>query len=607
MVFEMARSKKTRVGLKEGVVNETESAVKAEVKAPAANKAAVKASSDQFSVNFSVNKVLTVLLALSIVTIVYLYTNMNKPGDVATVTGGVVGVPNTTQNSGTQPADSQGNYGNVNLEFYVMSKCPYGLQVENAIKPALDKLGKSVTFTLNYIANENANGTYSSLHGQSEVDGDMIQLCAARYYPSKYMDFIVCQNKDVNTIQSFNSCATESGLDASKIEACFKGEEGKRLMSASIMASTSANARGSPTIKINGAAYSGARDSLSFTRALCTKLNNHPECASIPACGGDQDCTAESDKDGRCVNGNQSTAKCEYSTPVQIELVVVNAADCASCDSSNIVSVSKQLFKGLRVKNVEYASDEGKQLFEKYSLRMLPGYIFDSNVTWSPSYVRVQRSLTKVGDKYVIQPSAAGSTYNPTLVEIPRKLDLFVMSQCPYGAMAEQNLAEVLSLFGSSINFTLRFIADETSPGAFTSMHGNAEVEEDLRQVCAIKYSPDKYFNYVLCIDKNYSKAGSIWESCASQTGLDVEKIRACYSGEEGKKLLSENIKLTNELGIGSSPTFLINGKQQVGGAMPANTIKDNICKANVGLAGCEKTLSGGSATGAAIPAGGCG
>ena len=42
----------------------------------------------------------------------------------------------------------------VKLDFYIMSQCPYGTQVEDAIKPVLDKLGDSVDFSLNYISTD---------------------------------------------------------------------------------------------------------------------------------------------------------------------------------------------------------------------------------------------------------------------------------------------------------------------------------------------------------------------------------------------------------------------------------------------------------------------
>src|ERR671930_6006 len=50
------------------------------------------------------------------------------------------------------------------LEFFVMSKCPYGVQVEKAIAPVLDKLGGNVDFHIAFIGDKQGD-QLSSMHG----------------------------------------------------------------------------------------------------------------------------------------------------------------------------------------------------------------------------------------------------------------------------------------------------------------------------------------------------------------------------------------------------------------------------------------------------------
>ena len=171
------------------------------------------------------------------------------------------------------------------------------------------------------------------------------------------------------------------------------------------------------------------------------------------------------------------------------------------------------------------------------------------------------------------------------------------MSQCPYGTIAENNMKDVLALFGSKLKFNLYFIANQNEDGSFSSLHGQGEVDEDTRQVCAMKYNPDKYFNYVLCVDKDYSNAANVWENCAKESGLDVAKIKACAGGSEGTELLAANIQKANDLGIGSSPTFFINNQVLSSGAMSPEQIKANVCEMNKDLEGCSVTLNTTSGT----------
>ena len=50
----------------------------------------------------------------------------------------------------------------VKVEFFVMSQCPYGVQVETGVKDALDKLGADVDFHFDFIGSNN-NGTLTSM------------------------------------------------------------------------------------------------------------------------------------------------------------------------------------------------------------------------------------------------------------------------------------------------------------------------------------------------------------------------------------------------------------------------------------------------------------
>ena len=82
------------------------------------------------------------------------------------------------------------------------------------------------------------------------------------------------------------------------------------------------------------------------------------------------------------------------------------------------------------------------------------------------------------------------------------------------------------------------------------------------------------------------------------EKGFDVEKMKKCFEGSEGKKLLAKSFAYSQKLGFGASPTWLVNGKFQFSG-IDAETIKKNVCAHNK-LPGCENDLS--SATPVAQP-----
>ncbi len=179
--------------------------------------------------------------------------------------------------------------------------------------------------------------------------------------------------------------------------------------------------------------------------------------------------------------------------------------------------------------------------------------------------------------------------------EVPKKLDVFVMAQCPYGVKGLDAMKEVTDNFkkaGEAIDFQVHYIGDGDA-SSLSSMHGANEVAEDIREECAIKHYGKglKYMDYVWC--RNKSIRDTNWESCTGDsTGIDANVIKKCAEGDEGKQLVAASFAESKALGIGASPTWLANNKYKFSG-IDAQTIKTNLCAHNPKLAGCDATLAG--------------
>jgi len=479
----------------------------------------------------------------------------------------------------------------VKVEFYVMSQCPYGVQVENTVIPALKQLGNAVDFKLDYIVTETAPGVFKSLHGQPEVDGNIVQLCAIKHYPNNYFDFLDCQNKAPRQIPgNWEECAKASKFDLNKIKTCKDGEEGKALLSASAKRATAAQAKGSPTIKMNGQPYKGGRKTNDFMRAFCGEMKGtKPEaCNNIPE-------------------------------PAKVALLVLNDKRCKDCmaQEKKLIANLKGVFGGLQPKSVDYNTDEGKKLYKDANLKLLPAFLFDDSVNKdAEGSKRLARWLKPQG---TYKSLAVGSKFDPTAEicdnkkddtgngkvdcaddtckqnllcrkEKKKSLDVFVMSQCPFGVKALNAMEEVLANFKGELDFNINFIATAQGDG-FKALHGQPEVDENIRELCAITHYPKnhKYMDYILCRNKNIRSTD--WQSCTGKNGIKTKVIEKCFSGGEGKKLFTENIKIGNGLGVSGSPTWLANNRHKFSG-IDAETIKQNICKHNEGMKGCENTLS---------------
>lgn len=477
----------------------------------------------------------------------------------------------------------------VKLEMYVMSKCPFGVEAENGIKPVIDEIGDRIDFHLDFIVSE-ANGAFTALHGEPEVKGNILQLCAIKQAPEakKYMKFVDCQNQNMGGIpDGWERCADQAELDKGQIKSCSEGSQGKDLLRESMKRATAAGAQGSPTIKLAGTDYNGGRSKIDFMRALCEKMpGDKPEaCKKIPE-------------------------------PVAVTVTVVTDKRCKECQTAGLESnLRGRFFPKLTVKTVDYADAEGKRLYKELDLKHLPVWLFEAGVEKSERYSTISRWMMDKGKYKMLRipanfdPTAEicdnkiddtgdgkvdcdDKTCQATLTcrkEVPKKVEVFIMSQCPFGVQAVDAMKEVLDNFKGKVAFDVHYIADKT-PTGFSALHGQPEVDENIRQLCAKKLygKKNKYLDYMWCRNKNYRSDD--WKPCAKD-GIVAAAIEKCSTGDEGKKLLEEDIKIAKQLEISGSPTWLANNRFKFSG-VAADAIKQNICQHNKDLANCDKKLT---------------
>ncbi|MFO8070985.1 MAG: GILT family protein [Polyangia bacterium] len=491
----------------------------------------------------------------------------------------------------------------VALDFHIMSKCPFGVKVMQAITPVLEKMGDNIDFNVYYIGKKK-NGELTSMHGEKEVMGNKLQLCAEDIGDfDQWLSFVKCMNDDWRKIpEGWEQCAESSQLDVAKMKACAEGEQGEKLLAESFAKSREKKATGSPTIFLGDEPYRGGRSEHSFGRAICAVFEGEKPayCDEIPA-------------------------------PVKVPVTVVADKRCKGrgCDPKRFLAFITHTFEGAEIKELDYSDEEGKKLFEKSDLEYLPIAVFGPEVEKEEAgYNRLKRRLKPMeGSDELVYP--LGRKWDPTAEicddgkdntgngkvdcedescqgkkvcreEIPNKLDLFAMSQCPYGVRTVDAMQEVLENFGKDrgkIDFSIEFIGRERD-GRLTSMHGQGEVDEDKRQLCAQKHYGKnyKFMDYVLCRNEAYRKnrgkepQGNEWVACATG-GINAEVIRKCAEGEEGEELLAASFQKASDLGITGSPNWLLNNKFEMHGRN-AEAIKNGFCAKNEGLAGCEKELS---------------
>ncbi len=315
----------------------------------------------------------------------------------------------------------------------------------------------------------------------------------------------------------------------------------------------------------------------------------------------------------------------------KVSVVVLNDKRCTECVFVNdVITQLSGVFPGLTTTNIDYGTTEGKKLYADAQIKYLPAIMFSDDVKNAKNYSQIQDYLEPAG-KY--QSLRIGASFDPAAEICDNGIDddanglvdcndpgckdklvcrnatkndiqVFVMSDCPYGKQAITALKQAVDNFGDAVTYDVHYIANEQG-GAFSSLHGQYEVDEDIVQLCVKEYSPDEWLDYINCRSTNGVK-GIDWHTCANEAGIStvaVKTVEKCVNGTKGKELLSTDIKIANSLDIGSSPTWLANNRYEFS-AIDAETVKQNLCKYNTGLKGCDVTLN--ASTGGLSTTGSC-
>jgi hypothetical protein len=177
------------------------------------------------------------------------------------------------------------------------------------------------------------------------------------------------------------------------------------------------------------------------------------------------------------------------------------------------------------------------------------------------------------------------------------KVEIFVMSHCPYGTQIEKGILPVANLLGDKIDLQIKFVN--------YAMHGKTELDEQMLQYCIETEQNDKYMDYLAC----FLKEGKSPE-CVTEVKVDKTKLDSCIAATDAKYKITAlfNDKSTwaggnypqfpiydaecKAYGVQGSPTLVINGAEQQTGRDSASLLKAICASFNTAPAECQTQLS---------------
>lgn len=171
------------------------------------------------------------------------------------------------------------------VDLFVMSHCPYGLQIEKGILPVLDLLGSKINFTLKFVD--------YAMHGDKEIKENLRQYCIQRQGLGFLKEYLKCFGATGDT----KACLGVAKIDSAALASCEKATDaefqitqkakdqvlwrGGQFPPFDIYAADNASygVSGSPALIVNRAKVSSPRDPQSLLNIICAAFLKQPvEC-----------------------------------------------------------------------------------------------------------------------------------------------------------------------------------------------------------------------------------------------------------------------------------------------------------------------------------------
>ncbi|OGZ72745.1 MAG: hypothetical protein A3A98_02030 [Candidatus Staskawiczbacteria bacterium RIFCSPLOWO2_01_FULL_40_39] len=167
------------------------------------------------------------------------------------------------------------------LEAYVVSRCPYGLQMQRAMADAVASAPSIAPYIKVRYMGSVVNGVVTAMHGEAEAMENLRQICIREEQNSKYWDYVACQMKSGDT----TGCESSTGVDAAKLSGCIKdSKRGVAYAKEDFALNAKYSIQGSPTLILNGSQVSefdfGGRSSMSVKNMLACSSTTAPDFAS---------------------------------------------------------------------------------------------------------------------------------------------------------------------------------------------------------------------------------------------------------------------------------------------------------------------------------------
>ncbi|MBR4509018.1 MAG: hypothetical protein IKP23_06100 [Elusimicrobiaceae bacterium] len=258
---------------------------------------------------------------------------------------------------------------------------------------------------------------------------------------------------------------------------------------------------------------------------------------------------------------NKNNAKTKTNAKVPVTVIAMTGTQFGGVDAGLNQGLENFFEASLDINVVDRQDALKDPKYQGFNLDYMPLYLVHRTKLVDEKFKEpIEKGYLRTTKDFVVLEKQTGNGVYANKQAKPNQLELFVMSQCPYGVMAENKIIEAkkAGLIPENVDIKVRFIV---SPGrtadTFASLHGTAEWEEDVRQaIVQLKY-PKKFWKYLEEFNKDYRTTR--WDVVAEKAGLNPNIFRKYW--KDGVKQLKEDMKVAQEYNVSGSPSLIWEGR----------------------------------------------
>jgi len=167
------------------------------------------------------------------------------------------------------------------LEAYVVSYCPYGLQMQRILSEIVKEIPQLKDYIKIRYLGAIVDEKITAMHGEEEAKENLTQICLRQEQADKFFSYLSCFIKDGNR----ENCLTAANIDKGKLNSCENDKnKGLKYAKEDFDLAGTHKVTGSPTLFLNQGQISefnfGGRTAEAVKKLLCCGFKSIPEqCA----------------------------------------------------------------------------------------------------------------------------------------------------------------------------------------------------------------------------------------------------------------------------------------------------------------------------------------